>query len=195
MRGRRAQSAEVKALKGNPGKRRLALQNPKKFAGKSKPIAIGIPDWLTDERERQIFVDVIKDYSQQRIARQTDLYAYGRYAVWMSRWLQCKEWLNGKVTWVKSKSKWGEMVRRHPAAKDLFDIEDKLQKLEDRLALNPAARQSIFNRIAAVPPTVLDDDETSRKAEVAHQDDDPPAHQQTAAEQSPLGYLQNRRLN
>jgi P27 family predicted phage terminase small subunit len=187
MRGRRPLPAEVKAIKGNPGKRRLALGHSGKLS--AKPIKVKAPEWLNDA-ERKIFTEVVDNYLPRGTVRTVDAGAIGRYVVYFSRWLQCKQWLEGRLTWTKSKSKDGEMLRRHPAAKDLFDYEDKLLKLEDRIGLNPAARQSILRGLAAVPPAlggVLSEDKPKDEEETTPAS----AEQDVVADEGPLGYLQS----
>lgn len=187
-RGRRAQPNEVKALKGNPGKRRLALENAGKSSARpQKHVAVQPPEFLTQEREREIFSRIIDDYLQRRVARPTDLTAYARWASYVHRWISCKEQLDGKSTWFKSESKWGALLRRHPLFKDMLDIERVLQSLEDRLGLNPIARQNIIRGLAAVPPALggLFGEEESPK------DDKPqPEMEAPPPEVGPLGYLQ-----
>lgn len=157
-RGRRPIPDEIKELKGNPGKRRLSLD---KARGKSdaapKPAAaLQIPEFLSGVREREIFRRVVEDYLQRRVARAPDLTAYGRWAHYLDRWIICKETLQGKATYFKSESKHGTLLRRHPVFKDQLDLERVLQSLEDRLGLNPVARQNIMKGLAALPPALGD---------------------------------------
>jgi phage terminase small subunit len=186
-RGRRAQPDEVKALKGNPGKRRLALEGAGRPDRQTKVGPIPIPEFLTNDREREIFKRIIDDYLQRRIARPTDLTAYARWASYVHRWVSCKEQLDGKATWFKSESKWGALLRRHPLFKDMLDLERVLQSLEDRLGLNPIARQNIIRGLAAVPPALggLFGEEDPPK-----EDRPQPEMETPAADVGPLGYLQ-----
>ncbi len=156
-RGRRAIPDEVKALRGNPGKRRLALKHAAK--GEKTQTSdvlprsvLAIPEFLTQEREREIFRKVVEDYLQRRVARAPDLTAYARWATYVHRWWICKEGLDGKATWIRTSSKHIEdMPRRHPMFKDMLDLERVLQALEDRLGLNPTARQNIIRGLSAMP--------------------------------------------
>ncbi len=191
-RGRRALPDEVKALKGNPGKRRLALKSASAGAGRptAPSIALVIPEFLTHDRERDIFRKIVDDYLQRRIARAPDLIAYARWASYVHRWVSCKEQLDGKPTWFKSVSKHGDLLRRHPLFKDMLDLERVLEALEDRLGLNPTARQNIIRGLSAMPAALggLFGDEQSPedKPEMsdAEMPDGPPPL-------SPLGYLQS----
>lgn len=191
-RGRRALPDEVKALKGNPGKRRMALKSAagETVKAESPRAILAIPEFLTHERERDIFRKIVDDYMQRRIARAPDLTAYARWASYVHRWVSCKEKLDGKSTYFKSSSKHGELLRRHPLFKDMLDLERVLQSLEDRLGLNPTARQNIIRGLSAMPAALggLFGDEQpaeSDKPEISDGDapDGPPPV-------SPLGFLQ-----
>ena len=192
-RGRRAIPDEVKALKGNPGKRRLAL---KAAAGEIAKVdgpraVLAIPEFLTHDREREIFRKVVEDYLQRRVARAPDLTAYARWASYVHRWIGCKEDLEGKPTWFKSSSKHGDLLRRHPIFKDMLDIERVLQSLEDRLGLNPVARQNIMRGLSAMPAALgglFGGDEPPTEGDKP--DVDAPAPEGPPPV-SPLGYLQS----
>lgn len=151
-RGRKPQSDEMKAAKGNPGRRKLQGADQAKPAEQLKKV--DIPEFLVAPRERELFRRVIEDYVLRRIARKPDLTAYARWAHYVHRWILCKETLEGKATWYKTESNHGEMLRRHPMFKDQLDLERVLQSLEDRLGLNPVARQNIVRGLAAVPPAM-----------------------------------------
>jgi P27 family predicted phage terminase small subunit len=191
-RGRRAVPDEIKALKGNPGKRKLAFNpNNDQPSAKEKP-TLAIPEFLVHEREREIFRRVVEDYLQRRIARSPDLTAYARWASYLHRWIKCKEELEGKSAWYKSSSKHGDMFRRHPLFKDMIDIERLLQSLEDRLGLNPTSRQNIIRGLSTMPAALgglFGGDEPAEnqpKSIDEIQGEDAPVV-------SPLGYLQSAR--
>lgn len=192
-RGRRALPDEVKALKGNPGKRRLALKSAIGDAVKpeSAKVALTIPEFLTQPREVEIFRKVVDDYLQRRIARAPDLTAYARWASYVHRWVSCKEQLDGKPTWFKSISKHGDLLRRHPLFKDMLDLERVMQSLEDRLGLNPTARQNIIRGLSAMPAALggLFGDEPSVEGEKPEMPDAPTGEGPPPL--SPLGFLQS----
>ena len=152
-RGRRAQPDELKAMRGNPGRRKLSLGSRR--ARGSLPGALEImPGFLTQEREKELFTRVIDEYLQRRIARPSDANAYARYCAWLHRWWIAKEMLDGKTTWYESTSNHGKLARRHPLFKDMIDIERVLESLEDRLGLNVVARQNIVRGLANMPPAL-----------------------------------------
>lgn len=192
-RGRRAIPDEVKALKGNPGKRRLALKTASGEAAKAEApkLALAVPEFLTHERERDIFRKVIDEYLQRRIARAPDIPTYARWASYLHRWIDCKEQLEGKPTWFTSTSKHGELLRRHPVFKDMLDLERVLQSLEDRLGLNPVARQNIIKGLSAMPAALGG---LFGGEEQAPETDKPVAPELPgtgSAPPSPLGFLQS----
>lgn len=191
-RGRRSIPNEIKLLKGNPGKRKLALKSATGEASVELPrIAVSIPEFLTHIRERKIFCGVIDDYLQRRIARAPDSISYGRWASYVHLWMSCKEELEGKSLIVESTATRGGMLRTNPLLKGMLDIEGRLQPLEAQLGLNPAARQSIIRGLSTMPAafgTAFEDEPTeSEKPEV---DDAATVEASPAAPASPLGFLQ-----
>jgi phage terminase small subunit len=145
----------MKAAKGNPGRRKL--EGPEQGKTEQHPPQlqkVDAPEFLVHPRERELFRRIIDDYVLKRIARKPDLTAYARWAHYVHRWILCKETLEGKATWYKTQSNHGDMLRRHPMFKDQLDLERVLQSLEDRLGLNPVARQNIVRGLAAVPPAM-----------------------------------------
>jgi P27 family predicted phage terminase small subunit len=194
-RGRRALPDEVKALKGNPGKRRLALKSATGDVAKADTprLALAVPDFLSHEREREIFRKVIDEYLQRRIARAPDLTAYARWATYVHRWISSKEQLETQPTYFTSTSRHGEQLRRHPVFKDMLDLERVLQSLEDRLGLNPVARQNIIRGLSAMPAALggLFGDEQGSEKGKADQPELAPLPEGTSAPVSPLGFLQS----
>jgi Phage terminase, small subunit len=198
-RGRRRIPDAIKELKGNPGKRKLALDGAvapvqKQVAARTMP-SVAIPEFLKHERERTIFKRVIEDYLQRRIAREVDFMAYGRWASYVHDWMSCKEYLEGKAKFYKPKSANGnERLASHPVWQDQIALEKLLQSLEDRLGLNPAARQSILRGLAAMPSAIGGlfgdephaEDPTGPPAPSAPAPEGPPPEGEVM---SPLGFL------
>ena len=151
-RGRRPLPDELKALKGNPGKRRLKLSDHAQDRS-ALPVSraeLKIPEFLTGAREREIFRRAVEDYLQRRIARAQDLTAYARWATYLAMWIESKEKLKGEETYFTSTLKHGQQLRRHPLFRDMLDLERVMQSLEDRLGLNPVARQAIVRGLNAM---------------------------------------------
>jgi P27 family predicted phage terminase small subunit len=189
--GRRAKSDELKERAGNPGKRALKDSSPSSASSEETlPAApFEVPDFLTHPREREIFSRIVGDYLRMRIARKPDLVAYARWAHYVHRWIVTKETIGETGAWytTTSKHQTGELYRQHPAAKDQFQLERMLQSLEDRLGLNPAARQNLLRGLGNLPAALgglFGDDKPQEK----------PAPQSGATEpakvETPLGWLQ-----
>lgn len=190
-RGRRAQPDAIKQLKGNPGKRKLLLEKGAQTAtGPAKLPPLQIPEFLEHEREILIFRRVVEDYLQRRIARPSDLTQYARWASYLHLWIDCKEQLkkNGGRTYYLVQSNHGKRLARLPSFKDMLDLERVLQSKEDRLGLNPAARQNIIKGLQAMPAALggLFGDDKPSEEEKPDSDDVPTAEQVI----SPLGFLQ-----
>ena len=188
-RGRKPIPPELKRLRGNPGNNTQAqlghdlsvVENLIPFPRKAK---LDIPDFLTQERERHIFKLIIEDYLQRRVARAPDFHSFGRWAHFMHRWICCKEQLEGKATWFQYETAAGKQIRRHPLFRDMLDIELVLERLEDRLGLNPMARHNILRGLTAMPAALGGD-------VFADEDklDDGSDAQIEAPPVSPLGFL------
>src|SRR5262245_971669 len=136
----------VKALRGNPGRRRLKLDQADLEAAElpgSLPAAlvrqaVEIPDWLTGERPRRIFRKVVEDYLQRRIIRAPDFIVAARWAHYLGLWIEAKE------------------PSSAAGLERLISLERALRPLEDRLGLSPAARQEILRGLAAMPGAIGD---------------------------------------
>lgn len=149
VRGRKALPDEIKALKGNPGKRRLHLARQS-----DEPIArIPPPAFITSPEERKIFACACEALNTARYIRATDADALGRWAVYLARWVSIKKRLTGKKAdvYYETASKHGKMLRVHPLFASLFKVEQHIMALEDRLGLNPTSRQSIVRGLINAP--------------------------------------------
>lgn len=150
-RGRKALPDEIKALKGNPGKRRLMVGNPEEQVGPVKA-----PDYLSTPDERAIFARVATQLAAVRFVRQTDADVLARWCVYMAKWVSIKKRLqdgrrkNADV-YYETKSKHGTMLRAHPLFASMLKIESHLMSLEDRIGLNPSSRQAILRGIINAP--------------------------------------------
>lgn len=136
-RGRKALPDAVKALKGNPGKRPLMLDGKE-----TKPDKIARPEFLTGKEERRLFENIILLAS--RFVRNSDSFALGRYAYYLSRWAVNKKLLKDEDDFYETSSPHSEkMIRKHPGSEIMLKYEIALLRLEDRLGLSPAARMTI----------------------------------------------------
>lgn len=147
-RGRKAVPDEIKALKGNPGKRRLVLP-----AADEPRAKIELPKYITGEIEKTIFKRVSLELNRVRFIRQTDVDALARWAYYLSKWIGLKKRVDAKNAdvYYETESKHGKMLRTHPIFASLLQIERMLMALEDRLGLNPSSRQTIVRGIINSP--------------------------------------------
>jgi len=183
-RGRHAKPAEIKRLLGNPGKRRLALTGEAPTAA-PRHTTVEPPSYLTKEGERAAFRYVFESLPLN-LARESDVAAVARWAVWLNRWVEAKLALDGKEAWYESESRHGKFLRDHPLAKLMHRAEGHLIALEDRLCLNVAARNSVVHRLfsmpLAPPGELFGGDDVEEKVEDAAA---PPPE-----DLDPLGYLE-----
>lgn len=152
-RGRRAKPAEVKALLGNPGKRRLALNNDAGGHGTAAPAAtlkFEAPIALTPEEQR-LFIWATSSLPSNLI-RESDLIEFARWATWMCVFVLCKTALQGRQHWYTTSSEHSpEIHREHPLSKKMDRAEAHLITLEDRLCLNIVARNNVMHRLFNMP--------------------------------------------
>lgn len=149
-RGRKALPDEIKLLKGNPGKRKIVIAEQKDTG----PVAIDRPFYLSKQQEQRIFARITADLNQARFVRKTDTHSVARYAAYLSRWASIKQRLDKVRTnaeFYESKSKHGKLLRVHPLFASMLKIEPLLLALEDRIGLNPSARQAILRGIINMP--------------------------------------------
>jgi P27 family predicted phage terminase small subunit len=151
-RGRRGVPDELKALKGNAGKRKLNLAD-KPVDATPAANAVLAPDYLVGADEKRIFKRVSEELNQVRFVRRTDTDALARWCVYMAKWVSVKRRLDSKDAdvYYETASKHGTMLRVHPLFAALFKIEQHLMSLEDRIGLNPTSRQSILRGLINAP--------------------------------------------
>jgi P27 family predicted phage terminase small subunit len=137
-RGRKPLPDAVKAAKGNPGKRRLVSMAEEPAA------ALKTPEFLTGAEERRVFRLVCDELVQRRFVRETDVNGLARWASYMAKWIRATKDLGKKRSYYETASRHGKMLRVHPLHVIIRDMERLLIPLEDRLGLNPAARQTII---------------------------------------------------
>lgn len=149
-RGRKALPDEIKRLKGNPGKRRLNLDQGDDAAVRK----IDVPKYLTAPTQKEIFKRVADEINRLRFIRHTDVDGLARWSYYLAKWIGLKKRVDAKNAdvYYETKSKHGKMLRTHPIFASLLQIERVLVSLEDRLGLNPVSRQQIVRGIFAGPP-------------------------------------------
>ncbi|WP_431856614.1 phage terminase small subunit P27 family [Azospirillum sp.] len=149
-RGRKPQPAEVKQAKGNPGKRRVA-QTPADLPALGSTAPADLP-----ARARKIWDELAPELARLKFLRSTDREAFARYCLHLCRWWELTKALEkkGGETYV-TESAHGTMRRVDPDFLVRERIESRLETLEDRFGLSPAARQQLLQRMMSAPPPAL----------------------------------------
>lgn len=144
MPGPKPQPAEIKALKGNPGRRPLA----------PAPADLGLfssePPKSLKRKPKAVWKHFAEAWRGLRFIRASDEPALERYCHDLAAWRDVTDRLekvDGNI--YETKSTHGTMLRVHP----YFLVQDRLAKrleaFEDRFGLNPASRQRIMLGMAA----------------------------------------------
>lgn len=188
-RGRKALPDEIKALKGNPGKRRLMISQ----AEDSTAASVKAPGYVTTADEKAIFLRVSAQLASVRFIRATDADVLGRWCVYMAKWVSIKKRLQGKRAdvYYETQSKHGKMLRAHPLFASMLKIEQHLMALEDRIGLNPSSRQAILRGLINAPNLPKGDlfDDAEKPAAPVVTD----ADRKVAAEAlGPVGFLSSK---
>lgn len=154
--GRRAKPDQIKAVAGNPGKRKRTRPQPSSKPAAPASIAVASrdkpPTWLTNVVAKRIWSNVWPSLTRMRFANETDAPAFGRYCQYFAEWIEATKALNkdGKTQNVGTVS--GDtMVRLHPAVKVRELAERHMMAMEDRYALNPQARFSLAQQLLDKP--------------------------------------------
>ena len=177
-RGRRAEPEAVKRAKGNPGKRPIAATTDEAPALKSAS-----PKELSDDA-RKVWDSLSPELTRLKFLRESDRAAFARYCEYASRWWALTKVIatDGETYWTESAH--GKMRRVNPDFLVRDRIETRLQALEDRFGLSPAARQQILQRLALAPQLAPPGDLFEDRAKAASGEAPPPARPS-----SPIGLL------
>lgn len=143
MRGRNPQPAAIKEAKGNPGKRPIAKETD------IRDLAKGAPNWLTDKAALAIWAELHGELTRIKLLRATDANAFARYCRNVAHWIAVTKVLAEEGDTYVTETKHGTMRRINPSFIIQERIERRLVDAEDRLGLNPAARQRILQQMAS----------------------------------------------
>ena len=149
-RGRKGQSAEECAARGNPGKRGAKTSKAETGESPLPPVSETTPAYLSAEAKK-VWARVAPLLAPMNFFRATDHEALARYCENLKNWWACERHLRREKWVFTTKSKHGELDRINR----YFVIQDRLERrlvvLEDRLGLNTRARQEIIRGLAAGP--------------------------------------------
>lgn len=147
MRGRKPKPEELKALLGNPGKRKArkpAAQQAESyfFAAPAHLDAAGRALWDREVRRHHASIGQLKE---------SDLATFEMLIEAMQRREQCKAALAGGFTY-ESESKHGKMRRVHPEVAILLTTERLIRQLTRDLGMSTDARVRMLAQIAGRQP-------------------------------------------
>lgn len=159
-RGPRGEPAAIKRAKGNPGRRKIAEPAVLPADDLEAP-----PRWLdtsdvgteASRRISELAVEVWRrlhaDLVRLKLLKTTDENAFGRYCRYMAEWIEYTRAIDREGShYTTSSEHVGELKRPHPAVRFRKDVEQSLKELGEAMGLTPAARQRIFQQLAAQQP-------------------------------------------
>lgn len=151
-RGPKPEPAEVKRAKGNPGRRRLPDATADATADL---VSTAAPSELAKDAQA-IWSRIAPELARLRFLRETDRGAFSRYCEHLAKWWELTKALRkeGETYLSTSDHNPDGLMRVNPKFLIRERIEKRLEVLEDRFGLSPAARQQILQRFAAgyAPP-------------------------------------------
>lgn len=178
-RGPKPAPAAIREAKGNPGKRRVAIDTAATLAATS---GVAPPAWLKGDALKT-WDRLAPNVARLKLLTPVDAESFGRYCRNLARWLKMQDLLDADGETYESESNHGKLKRVNPA----FLIGDRLARLleaqEAVFGLNPAERQRIFASRTMTPDPAGDLFGVRRDA------DAPAAAQTPAAPASPVGLL------
>lgn len=183
--GRRPDSAAVQEAKGNPGKR--SRRKTVESAIEATELPDGTPTHLS-ERARGFWGRLYKEVKRLNFVRYTDRPTLERYCEALADYWDLQTKLRGKdrVYWTDTKH--GKMKRIEPAVLLMHREEALLMQYEDRLGLNPVARQRILVGMAAtqgsLPLTQADEQDKDNGTDAGLRGEEGPREPE-----SPVGLL------
>ncbi len=189
-RGSKGTPDSVKALRGNPGKRKVVEASAKAQETVAAPAApvLAPPSFIAgDDVALEMWKRFAADYLPGLpYIKPSDSLVLARWCKAMSQWVAVSRELQHGMIVYETESKHGKMLRMHPLFQAQGRLEDRLIKIEDRLGLNPMARQALIRGV--VTSGFLSPDAPQPKAA----EDDPDlfeAAAEPAAPPSPVGLL------
>jgi P27 family predicted phage terminase small subunit len=149
-RGAKGTPDAVKAQRGNPGKRKLVDAPPPAAAATPAP-AIASPSFLDkDPVAKAVWARFVADYLPGLpFIKPSDAQALARWCYTMAQWTDVTSRLKHKDIAYETESKHGKMLRLHPLFLAQGRLEERLLKIEDRMGLNPMARQALIKGVFA----------------------------------------------
>src|SRR3990172_5572457 len=149
-RGRRAKSASLRRAQGNPGRRPLPVaaappQNPElPPVGADSISQFQPPSELTDRAAIRLWQRTAPKLAGINFIKSTDVDAFARYCKMLSLWYGIAAKVEPKSIVVRTFSEDVEMDRLGKHFQAMLLLDKRLEALEDRFGLNPAARLELL---------------------------------------------------
>jgi P27 family predicted phage terminase small subunit len=181
-RGRKADSPAVQAAKGNPGKR---AQRKPAAVPEAAEIADAAPDQLTDVG-KAIWRRLRPHLVQMKLLRATDEPVFVRYCDTLAEFWKVQKAVrkHGTTYLAPMTGGVGKMRRIDPRFNVASRLKKELIEMEDRLGLNPRARQEQLMKMAQAAGTQLPGELPLGDQGASAGEDE------TVRKDSPIGYLQ-----
>ncbi len=147
-RGRKPDTAELQAAKGNPSKtkRRTAASPAPVSLGNIKP-----PRWLSKSRKAiEVWNELVPLLARLNFISELDAVPFGRYCRYVVEWIVADQAVRKEGTWYDTVGTNGEATKkRHPAWQACQDLEKMLREIEDAFGMRPDSRYKILRDQAA----------------------------------------------
>jgi P27 family predicted phage terminase small subunit len=140
QRGRKPRPTAMKELEGNPGKRKLNLNEPK--PSKKAPEC---PDWLDDEAKKE-WGRMVWQLELLGIITEIDRAAFAAYCQAYSRWKEAEEFITKHGTIVKTPSGYWQQVPQVSIAQTYLKL---MHKFCEQFGLTPSSRSRIVADIGS----------------------------------------------
>lgn len=134
QRGRKPKPTAIKALEGNPGKRKLNQYEPK-----PEKRAPRCPSWLEPEAKKE-WRRMVKKMEHLGILTEVDMAAFAGYCQAYARWREAEEFISKHGSIVKTPSGYWQQVPQVSIAQSYLKI---MTRFCEQFGLTPSSRSRI----------------------------------------------------
>lgn len=134
QRGRKPKPTAIKALEGNPGKRKLNQNEPK-----PEKRAPRCPSWLEPEAKKE-WRRMVKKMEHLGILTEVDMAAFAGYCQAYARWREAEEFISKHGSIVKTPSGYWQQVPQVSIAQSYLKI---MTRFCEQFGLTPSSRSRI----------------------------------------------------
>ncbi|MBX4944627.1 phage terminase small subunit P27 family [Rhizobium binae] len=153
-RGRKPDTDEQQAAKGNPGKRMSQQDVEKAKTKQAAPVTIGKvrpPKWLKRSRKAtEVWNELAPQLERLNLLSNLDANPFARYCRYVVEWISADVAVQKEGTWFNGKDTNGnDTKKRHPAFQAVQDLEKMLREMESTFGMRPDTRFKIMRDQAA----------------------------------------------